>query len=140
MTANRWWVKVGARWLARIDGVSEQLRLLFLALTGYGVVSDLLITLGYGKLILPFLGVNAILLAIYTYLYNEGGVRNQVRRDTSDLETNWAGPNQRVLAELIVAGIMASRLERELTKEEREPIENELDNVFDKLRDGIDIE
>lgn len=34
MTAKRWWVRVAARWLARIDGVSGMVRLTMLGLTG----------------------------------------------------------------------------------------------------------
>lgn len=140
MTANRWWVKLAARWLARVDGVNQQLRLLFLAMTGYGVVTNTLISAGLKEYVLPFIGLSGLVLAIYTYYYNEGGVRNQVSRDRQDLSSNYAGPNSRIDDEMIARGIIAGMDGEQLTEQKREAIKGELDKSFAELRDGVDLD
>jgi hypothetical protein len=137
MTANRWWVRMAARWLARIDGVNGQLRLLFLAMTGYGIVLQTLAQYGLGGYALEFLGVSGIALAVYTYYYNEGGVRNQVSRDRVDLSTNFAGPTMRMDDELIARGIVAGLESRELDEDRRRAIKGELDAGWTEYRDGL---
>lgn len=140
MTANRWWVRFGARWLARIDGVSGQLRLLFLAMTGYGIVLQTLARYGFGGYAIEFLAVSALGLVCYTYYFNEGGVRNQVRRDGQDLAGNWAGPNMRMDDALIGAAMFAATHGRPPDEEEFEAIEQAVDTYWRGYRDGVDLE
>jgi len=140
MTAQRWWVQMGARWLARIDGVSGQLRLAMLIMTGLSTATLTLRQYGHGEFAWPLISLTGVVMVVFTYLYSEGGVWNQVNRDRRDLSANWAGPNIRISQELLVRGIAASRRERELTDDERTMIQNELNVAFDELRDGIDLE
>lgn len=144
MTAQRWWVRMGARWLARIDGVNEQLRLFFLAMTGYGIVSGTLIDIGYGNLVLPFLGVNAVLLAGYTYLYNEYGVRNQVGRDRQDLSNNFSDPDK--LINYLIIARQSAMIAHELQRDEPRPydeivadMQDESREEWENLRNGVDL-
>jgi hypothetical protein len=139
VTANRWWVRFGARWLARIDGVSGQLRLLFLAMTGYGIVLQTLARYGFGGYAIEFIAASGVLLVIYTYYFNEGGVRNQVSRDRQDLAHNWAGPNMRMDDPLIGAAMFAAMEGRAPTEEEFEAIEEAVDTYWRGYRDGVDI-
>lgn len=140
MTANRWWVRTAARWLARVDGVSGQLRLAMLALTGVSTATLTLRQYGHGDLAWPLIIVISLSMLIYTYLYAEGGVWNQVARDRVDLSANFAGPTLRIDDELIARGIHAAREGRELHPDERRAIKNELDKAFYEYRDGIDLE
>jgi len=137
MTAQRWWVRLAARWLARVDGVNGQLRLLFLAMTGYGVVLQTLAQYGLGSYALEVLAVSGVVLVGYTYYYNEGGVRNQVSRDRTDLSSNFAGPTMRMDNEFIARGVLAAQMGRELTEQERRAIQQELDDAWHEYRDGL---
>lgn len=140
MTANRWWVKVAARWLARVDGVSGQLRLAMLGLTGISTASLTLRSYGHGELAWPFIAVVAVGTIVYTYLYTEGGVWNQTNRDRADMSTNYAGPSMRMDDELIARGMLAARKERTLTEAERDAIKTELDEGWREFRNGIEVD
>lgn len=137
MTAQRWWVRLAARWLARVDGVSGQLRLAMLALTGVSTATLSLQSYGYGHLAVPLIvGLSATGL-VYTYLYTEGGVWNQMGRDRTDMSTNYSGPNMRMEAEIYAAAIVAGMKGRELDDSELQAISETADEPFLKYRDGI---
>lgn len=137
MTANRWWVRLAARWLARIDGVSGQLRLAMLGMTGLSTATLTLRQYGHGEYAWPLIAVVSVGALAYTYLYNEGGVRNQVGRDRQDLGTNFAGPTMRMDDELIARGILAAQKGKPLTEDERQAIKTELDEGFAEYRNGL---
>jgi hypothetical protein len=139
MTADRWWVRVAARWLARIDGVSGQIRLFSLGLTAFSTFSLVLQSFGLGRFV-PVFGVG--LLAgglVFAYLYSEGGVWNQVSRDRADMSGNFASPGMRIDDELIARGMCAGRKGAPLDEEEREAIVKELDTAWERYRDGVHI-
>lgn len=139
-TAERWWVRVAARWLARVDGVSGQIRVFSLGVTAFSTFSLVLQNSGHGELVVP-LGVAGLIAApVYTYLYAEGGVWNQVNRDKVDLSTNFAGPTMRIDDEHIARGTIAGIKGRELNDEERQAIKAELDETFAEYRDGVNLE
>ena len=127
MTAQRWWVKLAARWLARVDGVSGMIRLAMLVLTGISTATITLRQYGHGEFAWPLIGTLSVGMVIFTYLYTEGGVWNQMARDRQDLSSNFAGPSMRMNTELIARGMLAAEEARELTPEEREAIKAELD-------------
>lgn len=139
MTAERWWVKTAARWLARIDGVSGQIRLAMLGMTGLSTATLTLKQYGHGGYAWPLIVGTGLVVIVYTYLYTEGGVWNQVSRDRQDLSNNFAGPGMRMDDELIARGIGAMMKGEKLTEEERDAISGELDDAFDEYRDGIDM-
>jgi hypothetical protein len=139
MTANRWWVKVAARWLARVDGVSGQIRVFSLAVTAFSTFSLVLQNSGRGELVTPLGVVLAVGLPAYIYVYAEGGVWNQVSRDKQDMSTNYAGPTLRIDDEHIARGIIAGQKGEQLSEEEREAIKAELDETFAEYRDGIEL-
>jgi len=140
MTADRWWVRVAARWLARIDGVSSQLRLAMLGLTGVSTATISLQEYGHGEFAIPLIAIGGVVIVVYTYLFTEGGVWNQTKRDSRDLSTNYAGPAMRIDDELMARAILAALRGRELEPDEREAIQAELDDAWSDYRDGIDIE
>lgn len=140
MTANRWWVKLAARWLARVDGVSGMIQLAMLGLTGLSTATLTLRQYGHGEYAWPLIGVVAVGTLAFTYLYTEGGVWNQVSRDRQDLSSNFASPSMRMSNELIARGILAAQETRELTEREREAIKDELDHAFREYRDGIELQ
>lgn len=140
MTANRWWVRLAARWLARIDGVSGMIRLAMLGLTGISTATITLRQYGHGEYAWPFIGIVVVSTTIFTYLYTEGGVWNQMARDRKDLSTNFAGPSMRMNNELIARGVLAAQEKRELSDQERQAIKQELDEAFYEYRDGIELE
>lgn len=140
MTATRWWVKLAARWLARVDGVSGMIRLAMLGLTGISTATLTLRQYGHGEYAWPLIAVIGVGTLVFTYLYTEGGVWNQMARDRQDLSTNFAGPSMRMNDEMIARGILAAQEKRELSAEEREAIQRELDHAFEEFREGIDLE
>lgn len=139
MTADRWWVKLAARWLARVDGVSGQLRLAMLGLTGVSTATLTLKSYGHAEYAWPLIAILSVGMLIYTYAYAEGGVWNQVSRDRADLASNFAGPSMRMDDELIARGILAAQLGRSLSDDERQAIKDELDDAFKEYRDGIEL-
>lgn len=139
-TAERWWVRLAARWLARIDGVSGQLRLAMLVMTGLSTATLTLQQYGHGQYAWPLIGVTGFAMLIYTYLYAEGGVWNQVQRDKRDLSNNWAGPNARISNEMLVRSLVAALQDSELTKEQERLIKRELDDAFFELREGVELD
>jgi hypothetical protein len=140
MTAERWWVRIAARWLARVDGVSGMIRLAMLGMTGLSTALLTLKQYGHGRFAWFFIGVVMSGVVVFTYLYTEGGVWNQMSRDRQDLSANFAGPSMRMNNELVARGILAAQEGRELTDEEREAIKGELDSAFEEYRDGIQLE
>ena len=140
MTANRWWVRLAARWLARVDGVSGMIQLAMLGLTGLSTATLTLRQYGHGEYAWPLIAVVLAGSLVFTYLYTEGGVWNQVSRDRQDLSSNFAGPSMRMGNELVARGILAAQEGRELTEGERRAIKTELDHAFAEYRDGIDLE
>lgn len=130
---------MAARWLARVDGVSGQLRLGMLIMTGLSTATLTLRQYGHGRYAWPLIGVTGFGMLVFTYLYAEGGVWNQVARDRQDLSANYAGPTIRINSELISRAILAGERERELTEEERQAIKTELDPAWDEFRDGVTI-
>jgi len=140
MTANRWWVKLAARWLARIDGVKGQVQMLSLAVTAFSTFSIMLQGFGLGDYV-PYLGVFAFGSGVlYTYLYTEGGVWNQVNLDRKMLSGNFMGPNGAIQAEAQMRAWLAAQKGRELTDEERKAIKQERKATFDDLKNGIEID
>jgi hypothetical protein len=140
MTANRWWVQAAARWLARVDGVSGQIRLAMLIMTGLSTATLTLRSYGHGKYAWPLIATTAVGGAVYTYLYTEGGVWNQMQRDKADLSSNWASPPSRFNTEITARTYAAAQLGRSLTDEERQAVARECDEAWMKYRDGVDIE
>lgn len=140
MTAERWWVRRGARWVARVKGVEGQLRLAMLGLTGLSTATLTLQQYGYARLAWPLIATVSVGMLGYTYLYTEGGVWNQANRDTHDLSSNYVGPKMRIDDELIARGVLAAQKGRALEEEEREAIREELDAAWDDYRDGLEIE
>ncbi|MFP4627187.1 MAG: hypothetical protein ACLFNI_11420 [Natronomonas sp.] len=140
MTAQRWWVRLFARWQARLDSVQGQIQMLSLAVTAYSTFSLVLQGFGLGRWV-PVVGAAALLVGPgYAYLFFEGGVWNQVARDRADKSSNFAAPSQRIEKELTVRGLAAMMKGRELTAEERAIAKGELDAVFEEYRDGYELE
>lgn len=138
-TATRWWVRLGARWLARIDGVSGQLRLAMLVMTGLSTATLTLRQYGHGEYAWPLIAVTGVVMLAFTYGYTEGGVWNTMARDRNVLSNNFPNPNSRISNELLLRGLAAHLKGRELNENEREVIQNELDQGMEDLWDGVEL-
>jgi len=140
MTATRWWVRAAARWLARIDGVKGQVQMFSLAVTAFSTFSIMLQGFGAGWAV-PYLGIGAVVIGvIYTYLYTEGGVWNQVARDRQDMSNNFAAPTSYIRSQLLARALLAGEKGEPLSDEEREAMNEELGEGWDDLRDGIKLD
>jgi hypothetical protein len=140
MTAQRWWVRLFARWQMRIDSIKGQIQAVSLAVTAFSTFSLVLQNAGLSQFVLPLGIVLAICGPIYAYLFAEGGVWNQVARDRQDMSSNFASPNQRIGTELSALALAAAMKGRELSDEEREAALSELDAAFERNRDGYDLD
>jgi len=140
MTAERAWVRFGARWIARVDSVKSHLALVFQGMTGVGVASGALEYLGLGHLVGPFIAGLAVVLLAYAYFYSEGGVWNQVSRDRSDMSNNFATPRDVIDDTLIAVGVFAAINGREPEQEELEEIQDAVRSQWEEFRHGIDLE
>jgi hypothetical protein len=139
-TAERWWVRLAARWLARIDGVKGQVQMFSLAVTAFSTFSLMLQGFGLGYLV-PYLAVAAGLGGIvYTYLYTEGGVWNQVARDRRDLSDNFSAPTM-LLQNRIQArqfAELAAMMDDDVTVEDAEErLQDSTEQEWAGLRDGV---
>jgi len=139
MTANRKWVKFIARWLARVDGVTGQIRLAMLSLTGISTMSLSLREFGYSHLVWPIVSIMAIGLAVYTYLYTEGGVWNQVSRDKSDLSNNYAAPSMAIDDMVIGVAVFVAINGRPPTPEEKQLIVDSVTDMWRDQREGLEL-
>ena len=139
MTADRWWVRLCARWITRINSVKGHLGLFFNAMSGVSLASGALAYIGYRELVGPFLLCIASGVLTFAYLYAEGGVWNQVRRDQADLSNNYADPNARINTEMSARAIVSALQASQLDDEQVQALQAELDGSFADLRDGVDI-
>lgn len=139
MTADRWWVRFGARWIARIDSVKGHLGLVFQAMTGIGVASGALKYYGMSALTAPFIGIVALALLAYAYLYSEGGVWNQVSRDRNDMSTNWAGPNMLIDDILIAFAVFAAMNGKPPDDDERDTMRQTVKEEWNRYRNGANL-
>lgn len=143
-TAERWWVRVGARWIARIDAVKSHLNLVFQGMAGISLASGALKYFGFEGLVAPFLIITAIGTLGYAKLYAEGGVWNQAARDKTDLSTNYSGPT--MLMDARIEARQFAELGAALTNGEVDRAELEdrmMTATFEEwaaLRDGVDVE
>lgn len=140
MTAQRWWVKIAARWLARVDGVTGQLRLAMLGLTGVSTATLTLREYGHGEYAWPFIGILGVVTLIYTYLYTEGGVWNQMARDRRDMSDNFAGPTMRMDDTLIAIAVFSAVNGRPPDETEREMLADAVEDQWHEYRDGIELD
>lgn len=141
MTAVRWWVKAYARWIARVQAVQGQLNLFFTAMSGVSLASGALKFFGAPTWVIgSFLVFMAGFVVVYTYLYSEGGVWNQQRRDSNDMSTNFAAPT--MLMDDVTIGVAAfvALHGRKPSDEEAKMIEEAVGEQWGKYRNGIDIE
>lgn len=138
MTATRWWVRLFARWQARIDSVKGQIQAASLAVTAFSTFSLVLQGFGLGQYVLPLGIVGAIAAPAYAYLYFEGGVWNQVSRDRADMGTNFAGPSMKMDDICTGAAVFAAVHGRQPTDDELALIEDAVDEPWSEFRNGLD--
>lgn len=136
MTATRWWVRLFARWQARIDSIKGQIQAISLLVTAFSTFSIVLQNFGLGRWV-PYLGaVAAVVIPTYAFYFFEGGVWNQVSRDRQDQSSNFASPSQWIGNEFTVRGLAAWEKGEPLTEAERRVIHEELRATFEENRDG----
>jgi len=139
MTATRWWVRLAARWIARLDGVTGQIQMFSLAVTAFSTFSLVLQGFGLGYIV-PYLGVGGVVVGLaYTYLYTEGGVWNQVARDRQDLSTNFSGPAMYIDDVLTGVAVFSAVHGRPPDDDELAAIRAAIWDEWEEYREGIDI-
>jgi hypothetical protein len=140
MTAERPWVRWGARWLARVEAVQGIVQMVTLSMTAASTTLLGLKEYGYGEFALPFLVASATGGIAFAYLYAEGGVWNQKNRDHSDMGNNFATPRDVIDDTLIATGVFAAKHGRPPDEDESEAIRQAVRGQWEELRDGIDLQ
>jgi hypothetical protein len=140
MTAQRWWVRSAARWLARVGGVQQHLRLALLGMTGLSTATLTLRQYGHGEWAWPLIAATASAVVVYTYAYTEGGVWNQVSRDRMDMSKNYADPRIAIDDTAIGAAAFVAVNGRAPTDEELTEIQKGVHKAVRMNRDGVDLE
>lgn len=140
MTAQRWWVRLVARWLARVDGVTGQLRLAMLCLTGVSTATLTLREYGHGEYAWPLIGVLAGGTLVYTYLYTEGGVWNQVSRDRMDMSDNYAAPGAYISSQIQMQAIAAALEAVENENDPQQAAHETVNELWNEYRDGANLQ
>jgi len=140
MTATRWWVRLFARWQARIDSVKGQIQALSLAVTAFSTFSLLLQNAGFGAWV-PYLGaVGAVGLPAYAYLFFEGGVWNQVNRDRVDRSDNFIGPGGYIAATIQARAFAEALAAAERGEDPDAAAAATVEELWREYRDGVDID
>jgi len=140
-TAERWWVKAFARWMARVQTVQGQLSLLFQGMSGVGIASGALKYLGAPLWMITILFILFVAGVItYIYVYAEHGVHNQKNRDLNDIGNNFAQPINYIDDVLIGVAVFAAQHGREPTDDELATITETVREQWDEYRDGMDID
>lgn len=137
MTANRWWVKLFARWQARIDSSLQEINLGLRFISSGGIGSAALTYLGQRWLVVPFLVGMVVAILAYAYLTFEGGVKNQVARDRADMISNFSGPGNLIDDVLIGVAVFSAVHGRKPADDELEAIIETVREQWDDYRDGI---
>jgi hypothetical protein len=140
MTAQRWWVKLFARWQARVDSSLQEINLGLRMISSGGIGSAALTYLGHRWLVIPFLASMLLAIMVYAYLTFEGGVKNQVARDRADMIGNFASPGNMIDDVLIGVAVFSAVHNRQPKDEELEMIIDTVRKQWEEYRDGIDIE
>lgn len=143
-TAERWWVRLGARWVARINSVQGQLQLGFQAMTGVSLASGALKYFGFEAFVPHFIVATAVGTVGYAYLFAEGGVWNQTSRDKTDMSDNYSGPTMlmdgRIEATQLAYLGYVLQAEDDLGFDElRQRLHEITDEEWAAMRDGVDI-
>lgn len=140
MTAQRWWVRLFARWKAKIGAVQADINLGFSAVQTVTIASGVMAYFDWPNWVIGVLMVGMLVAALlYAHLYSEGGVWNHTQRYVQDKSSNYSRPIMRIDDEMIARTVLAGLKGRELTDEEREAIKTEADETFIEFRDGLDL-
>lgn len=145
MTANRWWVRLFARWQARINSVKGQINLVFSGMTGLGVTSGALKYYGLEQFTPFFILATVGGIALYAYYYSEGGVWNQASKDQTDLADNYSGPTMLMdarieMKQLAYLGYVVQNGGGKQYDEILDEMEELTHEEWAALRDGVDID
>ena len=124
----------------RFEAAGNILQMVFLGVTAASTLTSALALIGLQQYALPMLVFGLVSTAIFAFGYVELGIYNRQNREKKDRGENFAKPQNRIDDELIARGIHAAREGRPLTQDERDAVDEELDEAFRKYRNGIKVE
>lgn len=140
MTADRWWVRIGARWMARIEAVKGIVDMVMLGMTGVSTALFAMKQYGYGQYALPLVVSVLAGTIVFTYLYTEGGVWNQKQRDSIDMSSNFATPRDKIDDSLIGVAVFSAVHGRPPREDERAVIQQAVHEQWTEFRGGVDLD
>jgi len=138
-TAQRWWVKLASRWLARLNAIDGLLNMVSLSVTALSTMLFAMQSYGYGQYAPYVLVAAGIAGPAFAYLYAEGGVYNQQQRDYKDLSRNYTEPKDRINKIMGAMTTFYALNKRPPTAEEEQEIIELVDRWWLEFRDGIKI-
>lgn len=144
MTADRWWVRLAARWLARVEAVAPMVRMGMLSMTGLSTALIGLKQYGYDEYARPLIAVVVVGTLVFTWYYTEGGVFNQKNRDWTDMGDNYSGPTMLMDARLeakqlaYLAYVLQTGTDKSFDEIQAD-MQELTDTEWAAMRDGIDV-
>jgi len=138
-TAQRWWVKLSARWLARFNVIDGLVNMISLIITAMSTALFAMQSYGYGRYAPHAIVAAGIGGTVFTYLYAEGGVYNHQQRDYKDMSRNFTEPRDRMNK---IGGALATFYalnQRPPTEKERQEIIEIVDEWWLEFRDGMEV-
>lgn len=129
-----------ARWIMRLEAAGNILRMAFLGVTAASTLTSALALIGYQQLAPYVLVVGILGTFAFSYVYVEFGVFNRKNRERVDAGNNFARPDMKIDDEIIGAAVFAALHGREPTEDEARAIEQSVGTVWQKHRNGVEVE
>jgi hypothetical protein len=140
MTAQRWWVRLFARWKAKVGAVQADINLMFSAVQTVTIASGVMAYFDVPTWAIGILmGGMLVGAMLYAHLYAEGGVWNHTQRYTQERSSNYSRPIMRIDDEMIARTIIAGQQGHPCTEEQIEAIQAEGDATYVEYLDGLDL-
>ena len=128
------------RWLMRIQAVQGILQLAALAVTAASTLTSALVAIGEPWLAPYVLGAGIIGSPVFAYAYVELGFFNRKNRENVDRGNNFATPRDKIAHSLNGAAYFAAMHGRQPSRDELDTIIESIEEPWQEMRDGVDLD
>lgn len=129
-----------ARWIMRLEAAGNILRMSFLGITAASTLTSALALIGLEQFAPYVLGAGVAGTLVFAWCYVELGIFNRKNRERVDYGNNFARPDMKIDDEITGAAVFAAIHGREPDSQEKQAIENSVDDFWQKHRNGVDVE
>lgn len=129
-----------ARWLMRLEASQGVIRMVFLGVTAASTMATALALLDLGWALPYLMTLGFVGVFVYAFAYVELGIYLRKNREKRDRGENFAKPQNMIGNVILARGIRAAELERPLTEDERQAVDEEIRLAYRELRNGVVLE